>query len=278
MGTANVRLKKVSAEEFLVKPFGRFAHGREFFVWRDHHDTGGLSLWGTLDHATLSFVGSLAASHAKFSSGGDRFILDASELSAVTTSWLPLIAKTIEACRPPLPQVHFVARRGTSATNLLGVLAFLWRDGSFLAHESLSAAMQQLGLSNEQCNYIRDQLRIAQPKDEYSAILRKIEAAPYDATLPEIAARLSISSRTAQRLLAERGQTFRRLRQEILAEEYRDRVANSGDKLHAIAAEFGHATLQSFSADFKRLVGVYPSDYRLARQSTTQQHSATARS
>jgi hypothetical protein len=219
MGEANFRLEKVSAEEFLVNPFGRFACGRTFFVWRDHHHTGGLSLWGTLDHTTLRFVDQLGTSHGKLTNGRERFILDASNLSAVASAWLPLIAKAIEACRPPLPQVHFVARRGSSATNLLGVLAFIWRNGPFLPHESLEAAMQDLGVSNEQFNYLREQLRIAQPKDEYAAILRELESAPYDATLADIAARLSISSRTVQRLLAERGQTFRRLRQDVLAEE-----------------------------------------------------------
>lgn len=84
----------------------------------------------------------------------------------------------------------------------------------------------------------------------------------YDATLPRVAARLGMSSRSLQRHLRRMGTSFRRELETTRVREAKRRMRTARLPLTTIALDLGFASIQGFGRSFFRSTGVYPRAWR----------------
>jgi AraC-like DNA-binding protein len=73
---------------------------------------------------------------------------------------------------------------------------------------------------------------------------------------------IGCSARTLQRHLAEEGQSYRRLVDDIRFDEARRRLRTGRDRISEIAVSLGYADSGSFTRAFRRWAGVAPRVYR----------------
>jgi AraC-like DNA-binding protein len=83
--------------------------------------------------------------------------------------------------------------------------------------------------------------------------------------MPVAARELGVSVRTLRRRLAQAGESFRTLTQEVQASQARDLLGNQHLKLKAVAKALGFASVEPFHRAFKRWTGLTPLQYRYAR-------------
>ena len=83
-----------------------------------------------------------------------------------------------------------------------------------------------------------------------------------DVSLASVASSLGVSPRSLQRGLAEARTSLRAEVRAARIERARERLADSDDKLYAIAVDLGFGSLQSFSDAFLEATGVRPRQYR----------------
>jgi len=84
------------------------------------------------------------------------------------------------------------------------------------------------------------------------------------ATLPAVAARLGMSSRSLQRRLREQGTSFRLELEAARIEEAKRRMLSSNVTLTTIALDVGFASVQGFGRCFQRSTGLCPRAWRAA--------------
>ena len=79
---------------------------------------------------------------------------------------------------------------------------------------------------------------------------------------------LAMSERNLTRVLAEEGLGYRHLREEILREHAEKRLAQSDEKVIAIALDLGFSDERAFAKAFRRWTGLTPTQFREGRATT----------
>lgn len=81
-------------------------------------------------------------------------------------------------------------------------------------------------------------------------------------SLQECANLLNISSKTLQRNLKEKNQSYQNLKNDVIIEKAKNMLAMPNKSIIEIAEELGYASASNFSRSFKLFVGVAPSFYQ----------------
>jgi AraC-like DNA-binding protein len=107
-----------------------------------------------------------------------------------------------------------------------------------------------------------DDVAEASVRDPTLRRLREVLAANLTASLIEVAAAMSTSTRTLQRILTANRTTFRRELVDARMRVAQKLLLERDDKVEAIAAELGFASAAAFSTIFRRIVGDTPTAFR----------------
>jgi len=103
------------------------------------------------------------------------------------------------------------------------------------------------------------------PSDPFVAAVRDaLAGGAFDAPpeLPDVARRLALSERTLRRRLAERGATFRGLRDEVMRGRAEALLARPGAAIAEVAFVLGFSDAAAFHRAFRRWTGVTPQAWR----------------
>jgi AraC-like DNA-binding protein len=129
---------------------------------------------------------------------------------------------------------------------------------SLLDHQLISADTVATRLAIEQC-----ERELASTSDgELAARIRTALEADPATTLPAVARKLRLSSRTLKRRLAEQHTTFTKIRDELRRQRALLLVDNRTLSIGEIAAKLGYTELPNFTRAFRKWTGATPIAYR----------------
>jgi len=129
---------------------------------------------------------------------------------------------------------------------------------SVLDQQLVSADTVATRLAIEQC-----ERELASTSDgELAARIRAALEADPATTLPAVAKKLRLSSRTLKRRLAEQGTTFTAIRDDLRRQRALLLVDNRSLAIGEIALKLGYTELPNFTRAFRKWTGVTPIAYR----------------
>lgn len=259
------RPRWTSLEELCRAPIGTATRGRGWAVWCATDTLIGAVVWGSPDEKMAAE--STAAFGFACHDGIVTYdaIIDARNLDRIDERALQLMLKFFAGRSKGMAKKarRFVIVR--PARDLVGtVVAGILPAAASLAKielvDDLVAAGRVLAVDTSPFETIAKE---AIDADGFLARVRQaIERALPEADIEALAATLGLSRRTLQRRITEENTTYRG---EVLAARLRHaahRLANTDDKITAIALECGFPSSQHFAAAFRAAHGITPTQHR----------------
>ena len=256
-----------SLAHFMDAPVGHFWPGASFFYWCASPTLFGFSLWGRpraadLEHlcaALLVELGPRAQAH--------QSLVDASLVEEVDPAAFEVLQRYVKQHRAALARrvtrLALVRPAGLVGAVVAGFYAVLDSPYPTQAFPELEPALAWLAAPSDlsaQLSARRGALSGVSPLlGQLRAVL---EASGPRSAVDEVAQQLSLSSRTLQRRLGELGTSFQKelLRHRLQAAQVA--LAKSDLPITTIALEAGFSTPQAFSAAFRKVSGLTPSQFR----------------
>ncbi len=258
-----------SIVDFLERPIGRYYRASTFVYWYPERAVNGMTLWGRPAAEDIEQLTQLMDAVLPPHGGPHVSLVDTRRLTHVDAGAFSAMARYFETRRAAFSSLierHALVRpvgfAGAVVTGFYQVIAPSFPVSIF---ESLEDALSWLAPHGSQAlqlalNELTVCARGQEPLlDAVRSLLQKSQAR---LTLSAAARELGVSQRTLQRRLCAAGTTFQ---DELLHARVRAGQAlmlASEDNLTAIALEVGCASLQHYSALFRRLTGVSPSAWR----------------
>jgi AraC-like DNA-binding protein len=273
-------------DEYLASPVGRYFEASTFVYWYPYPDINGFSLRGCPDPDDIQQLirlieALLPTKQALDARGGVDApppvvsLIDARRLVHVDPAAFASLARYLESRWDRLAGVirrqALVRPVGLAGTVVAGFYEVLRPSFPVRVFEWLDDALDWLGPSAGE--RARGALRILDGDEERGDALadrlrRLLESSRGKVTVARVARELGVSERTLQRRLHALGTTFQ---DEVLQARVRTGKAMmlaSEANLTAIALEVGCASLQHYSALFRKVTGLSPSVWRKRERAT----------
>lgn len=256
-----------SLARFMEAPAGRFWPGDSFFYWCASPTLFGFSLWGRpsaadlerLCAALLVELGPHAQPHCS--------LVDASLVEEVDPAAFEVLQRYVKKHRAALAKrvtrLALVRPTGLVGAVVAGFYAVLDSPYPTKDFGELGPALDWLGVEASAAQTIATRRAELSGVSPLLGQLRSVLAAvgPRGA-VADVARQLSLSSRTLQRRLGELGTSFQK---EFLAHRLRAAqvaLRDSDQPITSISIEAGFSTPQHFSAAFRKVTGLTPTQFR----------------
>ncbi len=259
-----------SLARFMDAPVGRFWPGDSFFYWCASPTLYGFSLWGRpraddLERLCTALVVELSPRAEPHCS-----LVDASLVEEVDPGAFEVLQRYVKQHRAQLAKrvtkLALVRPSGLVGAVVAGFYAVLDSPYPTKDFEQVEPALGWLGVERELADVILERRGELSGVSPLLAQLRSVlSAVGARAELDDVARRLSLSSRTLQRRLGALRTSFQK---ELLSHRLRAaQVAlRDGDQpITSISLEAGFSTPQHFSAAFRKVTGVTPTQFRKRR-------------
>jgi len=265
--------RATSLEHFLRQPVGHWVEGPSYIAWSASPQLVGVSSFGQRTQQdsidVVKIFGTLA--HPQFTPPV-RVVLDYRRLQSIAPESFAMMAAFMRDSNPMLMTrldalIMLVVPSQTGAV-VAGMLNMLGYTLPTRIYGTESEALPWLGASGLAAVEAVEEL-VAQRdgrRDLLNQIRRLLREEPRGASLQRVARKLAVSGRTAQRALTEAGSTFTREVQAARAALAAQRLEESADKIHAIAAEVGCSSTSHLGVLFRRFYLMSPAEYRAARR------------
>lgn len=256
-----------SLARFMDAPVGRFWPGDSFFYWCASPTLFGFSLWGRpraadiqrLCAALLVELGPHAQPH--------RSLVDASLVEEVDPAAFEVLQRYVKQHRAALAKrvtkLALVRPSGLVGAVVAGFYAVLDSPYPTRDFAELEPALGWLEVDGALAQPISSRRAELSGVSPLLAQLRSVLAASGPrAEVAEVAKRLALSSRTLQRRLGALGTSFQK---ELLAHRLRAAqvaLRDSDQPITSISLEAGFSTPQHFSAAFRKVTGLTPTQFR----------------
>jgi AraC-like DNA-binding protein len=259
--------KAATPADFLADPIGAYFAGRSFVAWMTPSLVGA-SHFGAFDGADLPVLLELADMplHAALVPPYD-VIHDLGGVGVLDRRAFEVLEQYLRARMPQLVgrarKVAVVRPAGMAGAAFSGLFHDFTAphfDGG-LFHDR-DEALAWLGLPDE----VRADIFALVAPFEQAPLLRRVRELvatdPAGATLERVAMATAHSVRSLQRHLAELGTSFRDELATVRVDRAKARLAETDDKIEAIASDLGFASAAAFTTSFGRLAGESPQRYR----------------
>jgi len=259
-------LAKTEAE-FRRAPEGGFLFGEGWLYFCLDADVYGFVLWGA---PTAAGIGGLVrVLELELARPPHAAFVDVRALVSITpppfAELLAYVAREFDGLKQVVNRVAIARGDGLTGAAVTGFLDIASSPFPATYFATPAAALEALGVlrADEVAAALDDAQRYA---SGIPAVLRDlasyVEGHLQDATIERSAKRLSMSTRTLQRRLAEAGTSFAHELQSARVTVAQRLLDETTDSLTSIAIEVGCASPQHFSALFRKRVGMTPSTFR----------------
>lgn len=266
-------MKEATLQQFTRAPQGTYVRGRTWLVWSYDAGLGGLVVWA---HPTAQDALAMAQALKPDITDVSRpfhMLVEAQDLQGVEPAGFSAVASHIKAHLPSLNTYikklavvlptgwvgavvaglqHVVAPRYPWQTfsNVEDALRFLDDPTAAVAREEVRAIVQAIRAEIPLKGRLEAWLR------ENMATMKRVP------TVAQAALELGVSVRGLQRALEEADTTFRDEVANARSAVAQRMLAETDDKMDAIASLLGFSSSAHFSTQFKRWTGLTPQDYR----------------
>lgn len=261
-------------EDWLAAPQGRFFTGRCFVTFCPDPSLFGFALWGRPGRADTEKLTRALLVELGPHAGPHRSLVDVRHVESVDAAAFEVLQQYVSAHHQGLKErvtsLALLRPKGLVGAVVAGFYAVL--DSPYPTRDflTLAEAAPWLGLDDE----TRAQVEALVAKHSgVSPLLVELHACldsvGVKAPMAAVARALGLAARTLQRRLSEEGTSFAR---EVMAHRLREaraRMLESDEPLTAIALDCGFASLQHFSAAFRKAEGASPAKWRAARGAKT---------
>lgn len=261
--------------EFIATPVGRYVAGRTWALWTADPTLCGSVVWGRLDDADIEqalrpFESLLSPEMAP----GCDLLTEASRLAGIDATAFQRFAGFIAGRLPDLAgriARHAIVRPAGLPGALVAGFYEVSGQPPYPMHlfTTTVEALTWLGRSDA-ATLAAEIGALADVESTTADELRKLHellATRLDLPLVAAARAVGVSTRSLQRRLREMGTSFRAEVDAARIRAARALLADTDRKITAIALDVGCATLQHFSALFRRLTGETPSGWRARQRS-----------
>jgi AraC-like DNA-binding protein len=257
-------------DAFMRAPEGTYVTGRNWLYYCADAGFYGQIYWGTPEPTDIEKLLAVWVVERRAGAASYVSLVDARQLQAATSDAFAMVASDVASGQKELgiklQRQALVRPQGVIGAVVTGFYGTFEHAYPVEVFDDLDAALAWLGRP-EMAPAVTQLAERAVAEDAMVRALRlHLAGALRQATLPSAARALAVSERTLQRRLREAGTTFQ---DELTAARVRaaeELLLDADRKLTAIAVEVGCATLQHFSALFRRATGVSPSAWRARRR------------
>jgi AraC-like DNA-binding protein len=256
-----------SPERFASDPLGHWVAGRSFIVWCFSRKLGGIAVWGRPVEADVEQIFSLVDAYHRRAPGCD-VVTDLSRVEAMSQGAFEVavlaLRERLELYRAT-PRHAIVRGTGMLAAATEGIFSLL-KSG----HN-----VRLFDVTREAFDWVRQPEGTAARAEIVAAVDRATSVPPEvrrlreflfanlrSARIASAARALGLSERTLHRTLKAARTGFRAELNRVRVDEARRLLAESDEKIDAIARAVGFASHAHLATAFKRLTGETPSSYR----------------
>jgi len=255
-------------EAFRTAPIGRYYVGPSWAVWCWDATLCGSIVWG---RPSLEEARGLVRMFEIERLLAPRFdaITDASRMALVTPAAFAVVAEFVRerlpVLAPCLRKSALVTPAGIIGAALAGLYPMLLAGVSWRPVTTAAEALAWIDSDAARAAAAALAALAAQVTGG-SALLHALHAYLRahltDASIDGAASALHLSRRSLQRGLTSAGTRFRDQLDAVRIDEARRRLAESDDKLEAIAAELGYSSASHFGSSYAAVTGETPGQYR----------------
>jgi AraC-like DNA-binding protein len=269
-----------SIVDLLERPIGRYYRASTFAYWYPARDVNGITLWGCPTADDMEQLTLLMDAVLPPRGGPHVSLVDARRLTHVDAGAFSVMTGYFETRRAAFSSViqrqALVRPVGLAGAVVAGFYQVVAPSFPVAIFEALDEALSWLAPNGSRALEIAlDELQSWAGEQEplLAAVRSALQRSHARLTLSAAARELGVSPRTLQRRLCAAGTTFQdeSLRARVRAGQAL--MLASEENLTAIALEVGCASLQHYSALFRRLTGVSPSTWRKRFSSSVPFHS-----
>jgi len=268
-------LRATDSHEFRTAPVGRYASGNGWALWCTDPALCGSLVWGRIDEAAICQIAiPFDSLHSPQMAPRCALLTDASRLEGVDGDAFGHFAAFIGRKLPDLESRvarHAIVRpTGLTGALVAGFYEVLRRPSypvglftdvvsavRWLDRPDADAIAEELAGLAIAASSLPDELRK----------LRELLAASLHLSMAAAVRAMGVSERSLQRQLRRVGTSFRHEVDAARIRAARTLLADTDQKITAIALEVGCATLQHFSALFRRMTGETPTAWRARQRS-----------
>jgi AraC-like DNA-binding protein len=267
--------RAVDNREFVATPVGRYVAGRTWALWTADATLCGSVVWGRLDDAAIDQA--LQPFESLFSpemAPRCNLLTDASRLTGIDATAFQRFAGFIADRLPDLAgrvARHAIVRPAGHPGALVAGFYEISGQPPYPMQLFTTAVEALDWLDRSDARTLAAEIgALAEGESATADELRRLHALlaeRLDLPLAAAARAIGVSIRSLQRRLHDSGTSFRA---EVDAARIRAAcalLADTDQKITAIALDVGYATLQHFSALFHRLTGETPSGWRARQRS-----------
>lgn len=254
-------------DEFLSNPIGRYFEASNFIYWYPTREMNGVILRGRPDSSDIQQLTQLMDAVLSPQGGPHVSLVDARKLAYVDSAAFIALVRYLEtrwdAFGRLILRQALLRPVGLAGTVVAGFYQVMRPPYLARVFETLEDALGWLGPEAA----VQAQNALAEleksPLDPMLAQLRHLlESAPGKVAVAALARELGVSERTLQRRLRASGTTFQDEVRRARVRASQTLMLAGETKLTAIALEVGCASLQHYSALFRRVTGISPSLWR----------------
>lgn len=263
-----------TVDEWLAAPTGRWFAGRCFVTFCPAPELYGFALWGRPGRADIERLTRALLVELGPNAGPHRSLVDVRFVESVDGAAFEVLQRYVQTHHAALNQrvtsLALVRPAGLVGAVVAGFYAVLDSPYPTKDFGQLEEATRWLGVAPAVGELVA---ALVAEQSGHSPLLVELHAC-LDALGPKtpmarVAKQLGLATRTLQRRLAEHRTSFAR---EVMAHRLRAaraRMLETDEPLTAIAFDCGFASLQHFSAAFRKAEGTAPAQWRKARGAKT---------
>jgi AraC-like DNA-binding protein len=260
---------RATPEELAHAPAGRFVAGESFVHFCAEPELWGIVLWGRPGKPQAMQLGSTLVLELAPPAVPHASILDASRLDASDPGAFKAAQRYVTHYQDLLAQwitrMALIRPPGMSGATVSGAYEIIPKPYPVAIFEDTQRAFAWLAPKYKDTGpaMLEDLYAQATGTDRVLGELRVyLEARLLDAEMASTAAALGLSPRTLQRKLGASSTTFKRELAEARIRVAKRKLLESDAPLTAIAFDVGCASLQHFSATFRKSERISPSEFR----------------
>lgn len=264
-------------QEFLANPVGSRLVTRSFVYWYPHPAFTGFALWGSPDAADIKLLNRVMDVVLPPSGGPHRSLIDMGQLTTVDPLAFRVMVEYLDrrsdAFGKLIVRQALIRPSGFAGAVVAGFYSVVTPTYPVETFAEPTAAVSWLGISDDTAvlQAVAEAREQACNADalvaQFRMVLRQEQCW---SALPALARKLGVSERTLQRRLAAHKTTFQTEVRNAKLDAARALMLAGSSNLTRIALELGFASLQHFSALFRKHYGASPSTWLKHRVALNQ--------
>ncbi|MBL8920108.1 MAG: helix-turn-helix transcriptional regulator [Myxococcaceae bacterium] len=257
-------------EDWLAAPAGRWFPGRCFVTFCPTPTLFGFALWGRPGRADIERLTRALLVELGPNAGPHRSLVDVRFVESVDGAAFEVLQRYVQshhaALKERVTSLALVRPAGLVGAVVAGFYSVLDSPYPTKDFGTLGEAVRWLGLDADVGDGVAALVAEHSGQSPLLVDLHAcLDALGPKAPMARIAKQLGVATRTLQRRLSEQRTSFAR---EVMAHRLRAaraRMLETDEPLTAIALDCGFASLQHFSAAFRKAEGASPAQWRKAR-------------